>query len=300
MNRDKSPIMTAGIRLGIAMATVTILFGCGAPTAGRVGESPAQAPADIVLGCCDRSGIYSDWVIGLADGNAEIIRRVGGLRVRPGRLVRHEKAQALILDALRPLDIVFMNSKNRMSGLLIPGHFTHGAIYIGTEAQLRAQGYWSVPSLAPWRDKISSGSVFLEAVDGGVRLVPPATVLDTDALLVLRPQGVNKANALSRGINRMGVPFDMRFDASEPSALFCAELIDLIFPEIDLPRMSVSDRETILIDAIVAGALSGDLTFDMVGYVKATRRGGLRTLSPHGLARDVRRAWPNAREPSES
>jgi len=63
---------------------------------------------EIVLGCCDRSDFYSDWVIEVADDNAEIIRRVGGLRVRPGRLARHEKAQALIMDALKPLDIVLI------------------------------------------------------------------------------------------------------------------------------------------------------------------------------------------------
>jgi hypothetical protein len=291
--------MKAATRLGIALAALTILFGCGAPKAGLVGDPPPKAPTDIVLGCCDRSDIYSDWVIGLADDNADIIRRVGGLRVRPGRLVRHEQAQPLILDALRPLDIVFMNSKNRVSGLLIPGQFTHGAIYIGTEEQLRAQGLWSIPALAPWRDRIASGAVFLEAVDGGVRLVPATTILDTDALLALRPRGIDRSGALRRGIGSIGVSFDMRFDASDPAELFCAELIDLMFPEIALPRVSVSGRETILIDAVVAGALSGDLAFGMVGYVKATPRGGLRVLSQQELAWDVRRAWPHTSELSE-
>ena len=129
--------------------------------------------------------------------------------------------------------------------------------------------------------------------------MPPATVLDTDALLALRPQGVDQAGALSRGIDRMGVPFDMRFDAEDHSELFCAELIDLMFSEIDLPRIFVSGRETILIDAIVARALSGELAFRMVGYVKATSRGGLQVLSPKELAWDVGRAWPKVGELSE-
>jgi len=51
-------------------------------------------------------------------------------------------------------------------------------------------------------------------------------------------------------------------------------------------------RETILIDAIVAGALTGDLPFDLVGYVEATPGGGSRVASVQDLAWDLRRNWP--------
>ena len=276
----------------VALILAILLSGCGASRSIPVAEPSTQSPAEIVAGCCDRAGFYPDWVIRTADNNSEVMRRLGSLQLRPGRLKRHHRAQEMILDNLRPLDVVFMNSKNRMSGVLIPGQFTHGAIYLGTQDQLRASGLWSLPALAPWKGEISDGAVFLEAVDGGVRLARPDIVLNTDALLALRPRGIDRKDALRRGIGQMGVPFDMRFDASDPSALFCAELIELMFPEINLPRTEVIGRETILVDAIAAGALSGELAFGMVGYVKATARGGVRVLSAQELAWDVRRAWP--------
>jgi hypothetical protein len=69
-------------------------------------------------------------------------------------------------------------------------------------------------------------------------------------------------------------------------------LIALMFAEAELPRTPVPGRETILIDAIVAGALTGDLPFDLVGYVEATPGGGSRVASVQDLAWDLRRNWP--------
>lgn len=301
LTRDDLTILTVkeGIMRGIASVLLLLLFGCGVASGNYDSGYPKKPPEEIVVGCCDRSGIYPDWVLGVADDNADIIRRVGGLQLRSGRLRRHGQVHAKILNALRPLDVVFLNSKNRVSGLLVPGQFTHGAIYLGTKAQLRMSGLWQLPELASWRNQISSGAVFLEAVDGGVRLVDTATVLDTDAVLALRPQGIDRKAALSRGLEQMGVPFDMRFDASDPSELFCAELIDLMFPEISLPRLSILGRETILIDAIAADALTNDLAFQIVGYVKATPTGGVHALSLQELAWDLRRSWPDLARTAE-
>ncbi|AHM05348.1 hypothetical protein roselon_03075 [Roseibacterium elongatum DSM 19469] len=233
-------------------------------------------------------------MIGIADANIELLRQIGLIQLRPGRMTRQAEATRIVQEALRPLDTVFVHSENRMSGHLIPGQFTHGAVYIGTEAQLRAAGLWHLPALAPYRDQIRAGAVFLEAVDGGVRLIDPATVLNTDAVVILRPETGNRAAILRRGISHMGVPFDMRFDAADPSHLFCAELISLMYPAADLPRLTAYGRETILIDAIVAGALTGDLPFAVVGYVETNARGGARALSTRDLAWRIRQAWDDA------
>lgn len=251
------------------------------------------SPAQIVAGCCDRAGPYPDWMLRLADGQSDTLRRVGLIELRPGRLSRQDEARARLEAALQPLDVLFFHSRNRMSAHLIPGHFTHGAIYLGTEAQLRAAGLWHLPVLAPWRDRIAAGATYLEAVDGGVRLAPAGVVLNTDALVALRPQGPDRAAALARGLSLIGTPFDMRFDATDPSALFCAELIGLVFPAAALPRTPVLDRETIVIDGIVAGALDGSLPFGLVGYVEATTGGGARIQPPRALAWDIRLRWPD-------
>lgn len=260
----------------------------------------ARAPAEIVQGCCDAGETYPDWLVALADANVEALRQVGLIQFRPGRMTRQPEAVALLKEALRPMDVLFFHSENRVSGLLIPGQFTHGAIYLGTEAQLREAGLWHLPALAPWRDRIRAGAIYLEAVDGGVRLIGPDVVLDTDAVVALRPRGLNRAGALSRGLAQMGVPFDMRFDSSDPSELFCAELIALMFDDAEFPRTPVPGRETILPDAVVAAALSRDLPFGLVGYVVATRGGGARVQPAEALALDIRQSWPQRRRPGRS
>lgn len=281
----------AGWRRGLMAAGLAALAGCfDMPPPPRVMQAD---PAEIVAGCCQGAGPYPDWMIALGDANVDTLRQIGLIQLRPGRMTTQPEATALLESTLRPMDLVFFHSDNRVSGLLIPGQFTHGATYIGTEAQLRAAGLWNLPALVPFHDQIRAGNLYLEAVDGGVRLAPAGIVLDTDAVVALRPPASDRARALRRGMDRMGTPFDMRFDARDPSALFCAELIALMFAEADIPRTPVPGRETILIDAIVAGALTGDLPFRLVGYVEATPGGGARVASARDLAWDLRRNWPD-------
>lgn len=287
-------LLRAGLwRLG-AIAAALALSGCTATHAPLDSATAARDPADIVDGCCNGAGPYPEWVIDWADANTETIRHFGLIQLRPGYLTRDPAPRALVEAALRPMDLVFFHSPNRVSGLLIPGQFTHSAIYLGTEEQMRAAGLWTLPALAPWRDEIADGAFYLEAVNEGVRLTTADVVLDTDAVAVLRPQGLNRAAALRRGMERMGVPYDIRLDATDGSELFCVELIAEMFPSADFPHTRVPGRETILIDGVVAAALSGDIPFSLVGYVKATADGGVRALSARKLAWDIRQGWPQA------
>ncbi|MGI3184932.1 YiiX/YebB-like N1pC/P60 family cysteine hydrolase [Nioella aestuarii] len=280
-----------GWRAGVAGMALLGLAGCSdQPVPADIAQA---APADITAGCCQGTGSYPDWMIELADANVGTMRRLGLIQFRPGRMTSQPEATALLQDSLRPMDLVFFHSDNRVSGLLIPGQFTHGATYIGTETQLREAGLWHLPELVPFHQQIRDGNLYLEAVDGGVRLAPAEVVLDTDAVVALRPPPATRATALRRGMDQMGTPFDMRFDAGDASALFCAELIALMFAEAELPRTAVPGRETILIDRIVAGALAGDLPFALVGYIEATPGGGARVASVQDLAWDLRRNWPD-------
>ncbi|MCB1355869.1 MAG: hypothetical protein KDK53_05000 [Maritimibacter sp.] len=269
------------------------LAGCAGTPAPLTLEAGAPSSVVEVAACCTGTGDYPVWALELADRNVDLMRRVGLIQLRRGRLEAVPEARALVEEALRPLDVVFVHNKNRVSGQLIPGQFTHGAVYLGTEAQLRAAGLWSRPALAPWRDAIRGGAYYLEAVDGGVRLTTGDVVLNTDAVVALRPRGMDRGAVLERGLARMGVPFDMHFDATDPSELFCAELIGEMYTAAPLPRTAVplEGRETILIDRIVAGALTGDLPFALVGYVKADASGGAAALPAGALARDILAAW---------
>jgi hypothetical protein len=255
---------------------------------------PASAPPEVTLAGLAMTGaeVFAPWLVGLAEANPDLTRAIGLVQLRPGRLQRHPEAMSILEDTLRPLDILVFHSENRMSGLLLPGHFTHGAIYLGTEAQLSEAGLWNDPFLDPHRTAVRAGAIFLEAVDGGVQLHPAETVLDTDAVAILRPQRQDRATALRRAMGQVGVPFDMAFDASDGARLFCVELIALSYPALDPPRDILYGRETILVDRLVTGALTGDLPLTFAGYLEASPGGGLRALSAADLAFRLRAAWP--------
>jgi hypothetical protein len=268
------------------------LAGCGGlPPLAEA--DPGASPAALVAGCCSR-GVenFPDWAIAAMEANPGFVRRLALLQFRPGRLVSEPAAMALVTGALRPLDLVLVNSDNRTTGLVIAGHFSHTAIYLGDEAQLRAAGLWDLPALAPWRAGLSAGPMFLEAHDGGVLLQRADIVLDADAALILRPRGMDRRALLDRGLGLVGTPFDTAFDAGDPSRLFCGELIGAVYPDARVPVIEVYGRQTILLDAVAAAALSDAMPFDVAGYVEAGPRIGARALSEHDLARRLRTAWP--------
>ena len=291
MVKFRAKLCAASRRVGTAAGALA-LTACAMPDTPLDAASAALEPAEIVADCCAAAETYPEWVVDLAEANIETVRHLGLIQFRPGYLTRDPRPRAVVEEALRPMDLVFFHSDNRMSGLLIPGQFTHSAVYLGDEAQLRAAGLWHLPALDPWRDEIAAGDIYLEGVDGGVRLASGDIVYDTDAVAVLRPRGMNNAAALRRGMARMGVPYDMFLDATDGSELFCIELISEMYPEANLPLTSVPGRETILIDSVVAGALSGELPFGLVGYVEARADGSAEALSAQELAWDIRQGWP--------
>lgn len=270
-----------------------ILGGCGNPQAITSVPAETLTPADIVAGCCDGAGSYPDWVVEFAAANDGLLLDIGRMQLYPGRLAQRPEAMAVVQGALRPLDVVAMYSPNRVSGHLISGHFTHLAIYLGSERQLREEGLWDLPAVRPWQEDIESGRVFLEGNHPAVQLSPVRSVLNTNAVVILRPPVEARATALAIGLAQVGVPFDIRFDADDGCRLFCSELLDRMYPAIPLPRTTIIGRETIVVDAVVAGSVSGTLPFDLVGYVAATPGGGASVLSARDLAWDIRLNWPD-------
>lgn len=278
------------------IAASLALTGCGGLPPLVDVPDPAAAPAQIVAGCCV-GGLepLPAWVIAAMEANPGFVRRVALLQFRPGRLTQTPEAMALVTKALRPFDLVLINSDNRATGLMFGGHFSHSATYLGTEAQLRTAGLWDLPALAPHRAAIAAGATFLEAHDGGVKLQRAEIVLDGDAVMILRPKGMDRRRLVARSMPLIGTPFDTAFDAGDDSRLFCAELIGAVYPQARVPTVEVYGRQTILIDAVAAAALSGKMPFAFVGYVEGGPRVGVRVLSARDAARRLKTAWPSGK-----
>ncbi|MBI1417695.1 MAG: hypothetical protein GC146_10780 [Limimaricola sp.] len=272
---------------------VVLLAGLAACTpvqdAGSVAPALAGTPLEH---CCDSPAVYPPVVVALTDPLAEPIGRlIHDSPVRTGYLAVPD-AQAAILDALRPLDILDMSNRGRLSSRFLPGRFTHVAVYLGTEAQLRALGVWSSPRIVPQHQAIRDGQVFIEADAEGVHLSPAEVVLNTDAVVVMRPQlGWSARRAAAEGFaQRLGGAFDFHFDNATPNAVYCAELVGQVLPDLALPTRHLYGRETILPEDIVLETAVGKSQLTLVAYFTGTPDGWRRATRAE-LVADLRDWW---------
>ncbi|MDP3896494.1 MAG: YiiX/YebB-like N1pC/P60 family cysteine hydrolase [Mesorhizobium sp.] len=284
--------MPAFARL-LLLVLMTTLAGCIHDTKDQTTPQLKGAPAALA-GCCGSAPAYPGWLIALADPFAPLVgRTIALVEFRKGHLAERPDAHGFILRRLQPLDIVLVSSDNRLTGTAIPGLFSHTTIYLGTEKQLRRLGAWNEPFIAPHRDAIRAGKVFIEADKKGVHLSLAEGVFDTDKAMVLRPRvgGPScRRKALLRYFEHIGSRFDFRFNAAEGDRLFCAELVHHILPELDLPAARLYGRDTIIPDVIAAAGLSRGTRLGFVAYVRG-RRDGWESASASAAINDIAAAW---------
>lgn len=270
---------------GSAVAAAALLSAC-------VHDAP-EAPGPNRDACCTSPERQPAWLVAIVEPVAPIAGRLIGHIVWRRGYLADPAVQAEIVAGLRPLDLVAVSSKGRLSGRTIPGVFQHVAIYLGTEADIRALGIWSHPAVVPHHDALASGPVFVEADMKGVHLSPPSVVFDTDRVVAMRPvvgaKGWRRRAALAL-FAELGGKFDFNFDAGEPSRVFCVELACRAMPELRLPRDRLYGRDTILPDRVAEVAARGTGRLRFLAYV-AGDRDGVTRADRQRLRRDLDAGW---------
>jgi glycerol-3-phosphate O-acyltransferase/dihydroxyacetone phosphate acyltransferase len=132
---------------------------------------------------------------------------------------------------LRPGDIFLVRAEQKVTTALLPGFWTHAALYLGTTEEV-AKLATSLPSDVHhgWENQSSAGQRFglvLEAISPGVILSPLEKCLFADNVLVLRPHvdEQERAAALQEALGHIGKPYDFEFDFSTTTRLVCTELV---------------------------------------------------------------------------
>lgn len=262
-----------------------VLAGCAhGPVPSKVAHSPNCGRDDPIAACTRQPARYPELLIGLADPAAPLIgRTIAMVRFRKGYLAEDEAARELLGTKLEPLDVVLVTSKGRLTGSAIPGLFTHTIAYLGSEAQIRRLGMWNDPGLAPFRDAIHSGKIFVESDKKGVHLSTAQQILNADRVLVLRPRFHSPSwirKSLLAFLGHVGSRFDFHFNAGESNRLYCSELVFHVLPELKLPVRHFYNRDVVLPDDIAATGLEPHTNLSFVLYM----RGG-----PHGWTHESRR-----------
>lgn len=281
------------IRSLALMLTFAVLTGCTLPLThpDYTGLPENTDPADFT--CCTDPERLPGWFAGLARVFAEPLGPVFSATDQPGALARHPEARARIADGARPMDLLVFSSKSHLTSRMLSGWFTHSALYLGTEAELRAAGLWNTPALHPHHAAIRAGKVVLESVPvAGVHLVSLDEVLSQrDAVALLRPalSPAQKRAAIGRALPLVGRRFDYVYDIGTCDCLACSELVLRALAPLDFPLREVFGIPMLLPDDIAAKAIRGD-KLRLVEYLSATPE-SWRAEGLGGAMESIARFW---------
>lgn len=193
---------------------------------------------------------------------------VGLVETRKGYLYKMsatEKAQ--LTSELKPLDLVLEKTPFRLTDKMIPGHYGHVAVWIGTEQQLRDLQVWeSIPE--KYQKVIQAGHHMIEALRPGVQINTLDHFLNVDDLLVLRDKrevtDEYRRKTVMRAIAQIGKEYDFNFDAYTQHRIVCSEIAYAVFADVKWPLDRALGRYTISPDNVAQLAHGEKALFEPV------------------------------------
>ena len=195
-------------------------------------------------------------------GNAAgiIVARRGKLDELP------KEKQSEIIANLQPLDILLEKAPFRLTDYLIPGYWSHVALWSGTEEELSKLGVWDeLPAIyneaketyhysgPDFQDAIRNGHMVIEALRPGVQINTLQHFLNIDDLGIIRYNDLtleNKRSYLLNAFAQIGKSYDFNFDVESKNEIVCSELIYVSFDDLDWNTTKTVGRYTISPDNV--------------------------------------------------
>ena len=189
---------------------------------------------------------------------------VGLIESRKGKLYQKELIRKKLLDQLQPLDILLEKTPFRLTDKLIPGHFGHVAIWLGSQKELKEKKLWDNEIVVPYHNQITpegepeeskNGRLIVEALRGGVKLSSLEEFMNIDDIAILRPifgdnVSEKEKESLLLAFRQLGKEYDFNFDVNTTEKIVCSELAYVCFPQINWPTEKTAGRHTISPDNV--------------------------------------------------
>jgi len=203
---------------------------------------------------------------------------VGAVRWRKGHLYQDPELNSEIESILKPLDIITEKTYFALTDKVIPGHFGHNALWLGTKEELIDLGIWDMPFLIPFQDQIEAGKNILEADRTGTHLKSLADFMNVDELSILRfrdplTKSLNKEFIYNVAISQIGKVYDFNFDVETTDKIVCSELLYQSFGTINWPTEKLLNRVTISPDNVASLTLYTNSPLELIYYVAEKKSG---------------------------
>ena len=207
--------------------------------------------------------ITSDTLLNLGEEGVNLFSLIFGnatglIETRHGKLYHRDDLTLQIRQQLQAGDILLEKTPFRLTDKFIPGHWGHVAMWIGSEAELKALGIWNHPVVRPYQKTIQAGNSVVEALRQGVVLNPIEHFLNIDDLAVLRTTDTDSrtaADAIILALRQLGKAYDFNFDVETTDRIVCSELVYLAYTHIKWPTEKMLGRSTISPDNVARRAL---------------------------------------------
>jgi hypothetical protein len=217
---------------------------------------------------------------------------------------------------LQPGDVLLCRAEGKLTAALVPGFWSHAAIYLGSRGELDALNVREHPhAAARWAEIPEPAGPLgcvIEAVAPRVRICPLELSLHADHVVVLRPKVSREeiAAALGEALGHLGKPYDFEFDFNVSSRVVCTELVyrcyhrrgPIQFPLIKrLGRYTLSGDDTVhlALDELDKAGGPDRAPLRPVGMILKRRDGQAHTVPPQRvvpLLRRIRSGWRPARK----
>jgi len=192
---------------------------------------------------------------------------VGMLQSRRGKLYKSEDFMHKVSSQLKPMDMILEKTPFRATDRFIPGYYGHAAVYVGTEADLKAFAVWDHPAVKAHHAAIKKGAVIVEALRPGVQINSLEHFTDIDDFAILRLNQemsfLETQEHLIRTFQQIGKKYDFSFDVETGKEIVCSELQFVVYVNVPFNTSKIIGRSTISVDQAAEQGLTGRM-FDVI------------------------------------
>ena len=178
---------------------------------------------------------------------------VGLVEERKGKLYGDSKVEAYINKKLKAGDILLEKTPFRLTDKMIPGHWGHAAIWVGTEQELKQLGIWEHKVVRKYHKQIQSGYGVVEALRSDVTMNTLAHFMNIDDIAIIRNRNINdkeRGKVIIRTLRQVGKEYDFNYDVETTDKIVCSQLVYLAYTDISWPTDRIAGRYTISPDNI--------------------------------------------------